>query len=240
MRTPKRALFGLALGLILYCGLRAAVFSGPSRSSSPAPLWWEIVLELKTKGEYRLERPAGGGFSGNYTYSVRWIGCMEVDEQDYLLYPLDSELRQWEAQETAASPETPAFLTTDDFSAKPSFTLKYILRRGRDLYLDFVADGMVFPQNDPEGGVPLLFPSSEENNQQGDELAYNAWVTGGSNRVSLQEAEIYSGPFQKSYAWSWKHQGWQLKQQETVFTVQSHRVEVLLRIIPHFAPPKRN
>lgn len=208
-----------------------------SVSFQSTPLWWEITVDLKTNGEYKLE---GGDstYIGDYAFVIRWTGCLEKDDHDYLLYRFDCRLSRWEAQETASSPQVTGVLTTSDFKEKPSFDLKYILRKGSDLYLDFIVNGIVVPQNGDEEGFVLLFPSSEENRQRDFQVDYNACVTEGSNSVSLKEAEIFAGPVTKNYSWTWKHRQWLLKQQQTVLTAQSHRAELSLSIIPHYTRPK--
>jgi hypothetical protein len=209
----------------------------PSVALQPTPLWWEIVLDLKTNGDYKL---AGNDstYQGTYRFAVCWTGCLEKDDHDYLLYLFDSRLTDWTAQEIASSPEATSILTASDFKEKPSLNLKYILRRDSDLLLDFLVQGMVVPQKDAEEGFNLLLPSSQENDQHDFQVNYNTYVVKGSNSVSLKESEIYAGPVTKNYAWTWKHQQWQLRQQQTVFTAQSHRAEVSLSIIPHYTRPK--
>jgi hypothetical protein len=175
---------------------------------------------------------------GNYTFVIRWTGCMEKDDLDYLLYRFDCRLSRWEAREIVSSPEVMGILTTPDFKEKPSFNLKYILRKGSDLHLDFIVNGIVFPQDNSEYAFPLLFPSSEENRQHDFQVDYNTCIMEGSNSVSLKEAEIYAGSVTKNYSWTWRHQEWLLKHQRTVLTAQSHRAEVSLSVIPHYPHPK--
>jgi hypothetical protein len=228
-------LFPVLTLVFLFLPLFPQASSPPS--FRPAPLWWEIAIDLKTEGEYKLE---SNNFSyiGNYIFLIRWTGCLEKDDHDYLLYRFDCRLADWKAQETATSPEASGVLTTSDFKEKPSFNLKYILRKGADLCLDFIANGIVVPQDGAEESIELLFPSSEENKQHDFQVDYNTGVTEGSNSVSLKEAEIYAGPVTKDYFWTWKHQQWQLMRQRTVLTAQSHRARVSLSIIPHYARPK--
>ena len=209
----------------------------PSLSFEPAPLWWEINLDLKTQGEYRLEGK-NSAFTGKYSFSMRWTGCLEREDQDYLLYHFDSRLSRWEAQESSSSPRAAVTLTARDFKEKPFLNLKYILRRDDELFLDFLVDGIAVPQNGSEDGFALLFPSTQENGQRNVDVDYNSCVVGGSNCVSLKEAEIYAGPVTKKYSWTWKHQAWKLKERRTVFTTQSHRAEVSLSLIPRYARPK--
>jgi hypothetical protein len=196
------------------------------------PLWWEIVLDLRTQGEYRLEE-SGRRFLGNYTFAIRWLGCMERDDDDYVLYPLDCELRTWDAQETASASNTLAFFTTSDFRDRPSFIFNYIFRQGHELHLDFNVSGIVIPQPESADSALLLFPASAENNQHDNEMSYNNFVTKGSNRIALEETEIYAGRLERTYSWTWKNERWTLKQQQTIFTSHSHEVEVKLTIIPH-------
>ncbi len=208
-----------------------------SAGGQEAPLWWEIVLALKSEGEYRLD---GGESSsrGRFHFKLSWAGWMEKDDEDYLLYRFKSDLSDWRAEETATSSGATSVLLTPDFLEKPSLDLKYILRRGGELHLNFLVKWIDVPQSGMEDSRPLLFPSSEENNQHGNQVAYNACIAKGSNRVALEEKEIYAGPAARKFAWEWKHQQWLLEQQHNVFNSQTHRVEVTLSIIPHRDPPE--
>jgi hypothetical protein len=142
-------------------------------------------------------------------------------------------LCDWEAQGTFFLPESTKVLTTNDFSSKPGFNFKYLIRVGDNLNLDFLVDGMTVPQTYSDDLFPLLLPSSEQNDQKKSEINYNDCVIKGSNRVEIPESELYSGPVTRDYAWNWKNQQWVLKQQRTVFTSQSHRTKVNLTIVPH-------
>jgi len=233
-RGPSLFISGLLFTFVFLAGGSPPFVS----KAGDFPRWWEMTLDLKTDGEYKIEG-VDGTFKGQYTLAIRWLGCMERDDHDYLLYNLDSELRKWDAHESASSPGAESMRTRRGFRDKPSFDFKYIFRKGEELHLDFLVTGIPVPQSDSEDSFLLLFPSSEENDQHDFQVAYNAFVAKGSNRDCLGEAEIYSGPVAKKYSWAWKHQQWILKQQRTVFAAQAHRVEVVLSVIPHFAPPKK-
>lgn len=239
MRAKRGGFFFFCFPALTLVFFLFPVISQTSSAPSlrPAPLWWEIAIDLKTEGEYKLESN-NFSYTGNYIFVIRWTGCLEKDDNDYLLYRFDCRLADWKAQETVTSPEASGVLTTSDFKEKPSFDLKYILREGADLCLDFIVNGIVVPQDGAEESVDLLFPSSEENRQHDVQVDYNTCVTEGSNSVSLKEVEIYAGPVTKNYSWTWRHQQWQLKAQRTVLTAQSHRARVSLSIIPHYARPK--
>jgi hypothetical protein len=222
--------------LTLFCLLGhapSASLPGPVQT----PQWWEVSINLKTDGDYKLDE-GGPAFIGHYSFTIRWTGWLEKDDQDYLLYRFDCRLSDWQAQERSSLANSPGLLTTGDFQERPAFNLKYIIKEGDDLHLDFIVNRMAVPQADPEDAFPLLLPSSEQNSQQESQVDYNACVIKGSNRVELPESAIYAGPVTKRYAWAWKHQQWLPKERRTVFTSQSHKVEVNLSIIPHFTRPK--
>jgi len=230
----SRRLFLPAL-LLLFLQVRAPSTSPPDPGQTPR--WWEVSLNLKTDGDYKLDE-GGPAFVGHYSFAIRWTGWLEKDDHDYLLYRLDCRLCDWEAQETSSLTESTGVLTTNDFRERPAFVLKYIIREGDDLHLDFIVDRMAVPQARPEDAFPLLLPSSETNGQQESQVDYNACVIKGSNRVEVPESAIYAGPVVQTYTWAWKHQQWLPKERRTVFTSQSHKVEVSLSIIPRFSRPK--
>lgn len=221
-----------------------ALFLLQSRPPSPHPAspadrpdWWEVRVYLQAEGDYKLD--AGGPSAvGHLAFAVLWTGWLEKDDQDYLLYRLDCRLCDWEARETFFLPEATKVLTTNDFPDKPGFNLKYFIRVGDTLRLDFLIDGLAVPLAHGKEVFTLLLPSSQQNNQKSADIDYNDGIIKGSNRVEVPEEEIYSGPVDKAYAWAWENQQWLLRQQRAVFTSQSHKVQVSLKITPHKARPR--
>ena len=234
-KIPSSRRFFLPALVLLFLQVRAPSTSPPDPGQTPR--WWEVSLNLKTDGDYKLDE-GGPAFVGHFSFAIRWTGWLEKDDHDYLLYRLDCRLCDWEAQETSSLTESTGVLTTNDFRERPAFVLKYIIREGDDLHLDFIVDRMAVPQARPEDAFPLLLPSSETNGQQESQVDYNACVIKGSNRVEVPESAIYAGPVVQTYTWEWKHQQWLPKERRTVFTSQSHKVEVSLSIIPRFSRPK--
>jgi hypothetical protein len=228
---------GLSSLALLFFFVPLALPPGANLSFRPAPLWWDIAVNLETNGEYTM-RGNASTYRGSYAFAVRWTGCLEKDDHDYLLYRVDCRLCDWKARETASSEEFTGILMEGDFREKPSFDLKYIFRRGSDLCLDFVTSGISVPQSGTEEGFPLLFPSSQENRQHDFEVDYNAGVQDGSNSVAIKETDMYAGPLTKDFSWTWSHQQWQLQQRQTVLTSQSHRAKVTISINPHYFRPE--
>ncbi len=233
MRLTRKSPFVRAVlptGLVLLWLMASS--GGSHLTTRTIPLWWDIVLELKATGEYRLdgrELP----LQGRFRFTLRWTGCMESDDHDYLLYRLGCDLSSWEAQETSSSPRGGIVLTTADFPDKPSLDMKYILRQGSRLIVCFSVSGFDFPQGEADETFELVFPASAEVNYRDSWGVYNEFVVRGSNHIWVEEAEIYAHPVARTFDWEWRRQRWVLRQQQTVFTSQSHRVEVSLAVIPH-------
>lgn len=234
-RFPIEGRYFLLLLAFLFLPARPSGLLPQDRGEPPR--WWEITLLLRTDGEFKLDE-GGPSTVGHYSFTVQWAGWLEKDDHDYVLYRLDCRLCDWEAQETFFLPEATRVLTTNDFPDKPGFSLKYLIRVGDKLNLDFLVDGIAVPQAYSDDPFPLLLPSSAQNDQKKSEINYNDCVIKGSNRVEVLESEIYSGPVTRAYTWTWKNQQWVLKQQRTVFTSQSHRTKVNVTIVPHQKPPR--
>ena len=240
MRAGQRSLFLGGYGILPLLVCFFVQLPPPSSHPSPgemSPRWWEVRIQMKADGDYKLDE-AGPSAVGHFSFVVRWTGWLEQDDQDYLLYRLDCRLCEWEARETFFLPEITKVSTTNDFPDKPGFNLKYFIRADDALRLDFLVDSLSVPLAHGEGAFTLLLPSSAQNGQKSSEIEYNDGVIKGSNRVELPEAEIYAGPVNKAYSWTWKNEQWQLKQQRTVFTSQSHRVKVDLTITPRRDRPR--
>ena len=228
----------LVLALFFLPVLTPLGSSGSLPQSREEPQQWDVTIHLKTDGDYRLDE-GGSSFVGRYSFSILWTGWLEKEGDDYLLYRLECRLGDWEAQETASPEETGQFLTAEEFRQRPNFTLKYIIREGRDLHLDFIIDPMSMPQSQPDGACPILLPSSALNGQREGPIDYNAWVIKGSNRVKVPESAIYAGPVSRTYKWTWKHQQWLAPEKKAAFASQSHKAEVNVAIVPRASPPQR-
>ena len=240
MRAGQKSssFWGCQILSLLACFLFQARPPSP-RPAVPAdpPAWWEVRVHLQMEGEYRLDE-SGPSAVGHLTFAVLWTGWLEKDDQDYLLYRLDCRLSDWEARETYFLPEATKVLTTNDFPDKPGFNLKYFIRVGDTLRLDFLVDGLAVPLAQGEGAFTILLPSSEQNDQKCAEIHYNDGIIKGSNRIEIPEAEMYSGPLTRAYAWTWQNQQWLLRQKRAVFTSQSHQVKMNICITPRQGRPR--
>lgn len=204
--------------------------SSSSFSSQLYPAWWEIKLHLTSTGKYTCKE-AKKNYTGDYSFSLLWTGCMERDMDDYLIYHENCDLLEWKAKEKSS--DLPHLLPGSDFSEKPRFDFHYIFRRGKDLHFDFRVESFYVPQNNSDHKFYLTLPASLENTREPCSSNYNAFVMQGSNDICLEEEKIYLDTIEKSYTWKWKHQKQLREEKRPVFFTNSHKVKVKVSIIPH-------
>lgn len=173
-------------------------------------------------------------FTGHYSFEIPWTGCMERDEEDFIIYHESWELRKWEAKETANSAGSVRSILAKDISDKPRFVFRYILQHNDNLHFDFYVGGFPLPLNESERKYALQFPASEEGAKGMEANDYNLYITEGSNRVFLDKKEISREPVTKTFQWNWSSQKWLSQQKSSVFLSQSHEVKAKILILPHY------
>jgi len=232
------------LFLLLPFALSALYYSLPSlvvphssgaEQSSPSqdfPSQWDIDVLLSSTGEYRI-RKANTIYLGTYTLKARWKGCMEKDEEDFLLFHESCDLLEWDIQETANFPDSVLLLTKKEILDRPIFDFRYLLNRGGDIHFDFIVRGFYVPQVKSQNTFYLDLPTSMENSESSN-IMYNFYVRKGTNQVSLLSEEIIQGVVEKTYGWQWNYQKWLLTAEESVLFTNSHDVEISLTVIPFF------
>ena len=197
------------------------------------PYFWEIKLVLSSKGDYTVENEERSN-TGHYSFILTWIGCMEEDMDDYIIYHETSELVEWNAREEVQSPDSFRIINGDNFSKKPGFDFHYILKRDKDLHFDFQVDGFYVPQDGSDPTFYLILPSSYENKRSSSQVDYNAFLLRGSNSIQVEEEEIYQHMIEKTYSWTWKHNQSLGGEKKPISFSNFHKVKVVLTIIPHY------
>jgi len=221
--------------LTCFLAQNSAAFSS---SDQTTPLWWEIKILLVSDGDYKVTEGKSSYF-GRYSFTIIWTGCMEKNDDDFILYYENSELLRFAAEERAMSPGAVRVLSAEEFVDKPSFDLNYILRKGESLYFDFIVNGFLTPQNNSQHKFYLNLPSSEEAAVHSPEINYDFFVSRGSNHIFLVEKDIYSDSVEKKSSWEWKYQKWHIIQNNPVFFSNSHQVKVEVLVKPHFSKGAR-
>jgi len=209
----------------------------PSSSDQDIPSWWEIRILLISDGNYKVNEGKSAYF-GRYSFTILWTGCIEKDEDDFILYYENSELVNFDAEEKGMFPGSIRVITAEDFLDKPTFNLNYILRKGENLYFDFIVNGFLTPQNNSQNKFYLNLPSSEENPLHSSEIDYGSFVTKGSNHIFVVEKDIYIDSVEKKSSWEWKYQKWHMIQNNPVYFSNNHEVKIEITMKPHFPKGK--
>lgn len=188
-------------------------------------------MTITTKGEYKQDAK-DVQCTGAYAFVITWTGTMEKDQDDYLLYHASADLLQWEAEERAAYPQEIRALTAKDFPDKPELKVNYILKKDDGLFFDFIVNGFDVPLSPAPEHFALNFPASEENTFASPGGSYNAHVRTGSNKIFIEEKQIYQALVEKSFAWTWRNQTWIQEADRNVYQANSHSVQVKIIITP--------
>ncbi len=211
----------------------AALSKIPKRVTRLSPSYWEIKIRISSSGDYRMKEGEKSN-EGRYSFVLLWTGCMEQDQDDYLIYHENSELVEWEAREKVKSSEISRELSEKDFSGKPRIDFHYIIRKNEDLHFDFLVESFYVPQENPKHRFYLNLPASKENIKFPTKFDYNVYLTKGSNSIYIEEKDIYSDSLKKDYSWNWKHQKYFMGNETPISFSNSHKVKVTLTIIPHY------
>lgn len=207
--------------------------NGPKKTAKFPPAFWEIKINISSSGDYKIKEGEKSN-EGHYSFELLWTGCMEKDQDDYLIYHENSELLEWKAKEKIKSSDISLELTEEDFSGKPSVDFNYIIRKAEDLHFDFLVESFCVPQDDSVHSFYLNLPASKESIKLPAPFDYNAYLTKGSNSIHFDEKVIYSDSFKQSYSWNWKHQKYLIEDEMPILFFNTHKAKVTLTIIPHY------
>lgn len=232
----QRRLGGAARGAVFALPLLLFFFaaSSPVLRAGRAVPSWSVELTLAVQGQYRMEDTAGQRV-GHFSFTVRWKGTIEEDEDDFRLVHNAAELTNWQADESQPSASKEGPLTTDDFEDKPVFHLNYILQEDEIVQVDFSMDGFPIPVGASDNKFLLALPESAMSTHPGAGPAYDFNITRGSNRVCVPRNDVLTGPVERSFAWSWKRFQSGFEQSKTLSCVQSHTA----RLTVSFTPDKK-
>jgi hypothetical protein len=214
---------------LLFCFVGTG-FIAPSGTLHPRECWWEIIIQLTSKGTYSLEK-ANTSYSGKYGYTIQWSGCMEQDGEDFILYYENSELLRWEPQENKKRSDISEIKMTKEFTEKPSFAFNYILTKKDNIHFDFLIRGFHVPQQNQNSRYYLHLPASKENSYHPTDIAYDLHVNKGSNHVHFSRADLLKEHSKKDFHWSWKRHSSLGSAKEASYLTHSYDVDVEISIL---------
>jgi hypothetical protein len=206
--------------------------TGLSKTLRPQECWWEIIILLTSKGQYTFKERQTS-YSGEYTYTIQWSGCMEQDGEDFILYHENSELLRWEPREKQKQSGVSETTVTREFSEKPRLAFNYILIKGNNLHFDFLVHGFRVPQLNPKHQYYLHLPASKENSFHPTDIDYGLHVYEGSNQVYFSREDILTESAKKKFFWSWKRYSSSRGLKTPAYLSHSYDVDVEISILKH-------
>jgi hypothetical protein len=216
---------GILLALVLGTAL---TFSRPS----PGPSWWEVSLSVTVKGGYVIE---GGDapLHGEFTCRARWAGTLELDENDFLLYNLKTEVLEWRLEEKAGPPKEESLLLVQETSEAPHLRLNYVLREGSNLRFDYEFMEVSIPLQASAVKAKLEFPRSSGHVALSPGWGYGSGVSRGSNQVVIQGSDLERRTAERTFSWKWQREKRISGSSKIFLLTQRHTAEAVVALIAH-------
>jgi hypothetical protein len=228
MWTSRRDLIWAVISIVVVANQSLAT---KSKVQNAEPPFWEMKITVDGRGEYEARLDARATrCSGSFAFTFVWSGTLRKDDQDYLLVHNACDLTSWRIEERDTADEAITTLTTADIGDKPELKVNYVLRKEDGLHIALEVAGFDVPKLAGVDAFPLVLPVSAERGAAFGGRKYDLFVKSGSNKVVIDEDRLERGPVDKTFAWTWKNQGWVQKQDGNVFQSSSHeaRVRVVL------------
>lgn len=226
-KRSARRVFGPFAGAALVLGLASALSF--SRSSAGPP-WWEVSLSMTVKGGYVLEG-VGAPVSGEFTCRAQWTGTMELDDKDFLLYHLKTEVLEWRLGEKAGSPKEEGRPLAEDTPRAPELRLNYVLREGSDLRFDYEFEEVSVPLRGSPVKATLEFPRSSGHAAFSQGAGYESRVGRGTNQIIIPASALERRSAERTFSWKWQREKRISGESGTFLLTQHHTAEAVVSLI---------
>jgi len=195
--------------------------------------WWVVSLLLTSRGKYIYQR-SGASYAGKYAFAILWTGCLERDQDDFILYHECSELLEWKALEKKRSPGGIETLVSSKHFGKPRFKLNYILTKGDYVHFDFQVNGIEVPRHRSKEKAVVHFPASNKDAVSSGDIDYDLHVYKGSNRVAVRKHVLQKDSATKKFHWAWQHRKRPGNGKKGAYLFQAHDVEAEITVVKHW------
>lgn len=228
-KRSVRRLLGSLGGVLLVVGLPATL---PSSRPSPRPSWWEVSLTMTVRGGYSIE---GGEtpIRGEFTCRARWSGTIELDEKDFLLYHLKTEVLEWKLADKALLPKGESLIVAPENSEKPTLRLNYVLRDGPDLRFDYEFVEVAIPLHASPVKAALELPRSPGTGELSPGSNYSGFISRGSNRIVIPGSDLERRPPERTFSWEWRREKRIIRDSRTFVVTQHHSAEAVISLVAH-------
>jgi hypothetical protein len=210
--------------VIIFLFLQAVLLHAYQEQESS--YWWQIKMHIIVSGEYAY-RIDDKGFDGNYSFSAELIGTMLEDGEDYFFLQVFHDIQKMKWKETVFNGNQRSEIDLPG-KIKPGIAIEYVLHNRNIISFAVDTEPVTVPLCFPFFPLPtrsLRFPKSAGDASVGTDSKYNKKIIGGSNRVEIQDRDIYDNvELNKSFEWNWK------ESTSNPSWVNSHHVKVNMEI----------
>ncbi|MCI4445328.1 MAG: hypothetical protein JHC32_04805 [Candidatus Aminicenantes bacterium] len=195
--------------------------------SLSAGRFWQIIFRFQSRGSYKV---TSGKVEGNYTLTQEWLGFLEEDGPDFIIYHLEVRLISWDFTEKTSDGFLAVSLNGKDKIKKninpkpPEFRMEYIKGEEKEICFYFSLDSLPIPINKKPGQQEwlLAFPSIPWEEKNMKEIGLKKKITG-RKRVSLSREKLELPEYQENFGWEEKTS---LQSSNAESFSQEHQVQI--------------
>jgi hypothetical protein len=207
--------------------LNLYLFVGPSISHGQQEKFWQVFFKLEISGEYKSS--ASDYLQGFYCLDLEWLGFLEEDGLDFIIYHLGLYPSRWEITEKSA---TGVLTSSEDGKREvpvPGFRLEYVRGEEKEIYFYFSVDNLSIPLNKLPGlpETRLIFPSIPWTPVPPDESRVRKIISGQKLLVIPRE-KLKLHDFEQRFDWV---EEMSLPDRKPASIHQRHRATVSIHLI---------
>jgi len=223
-------LFGKLTAPVL---LSIYVFISPSTSYAQQARFWQVFFKLEVSGEYKSS--ASIQLEGFYHLDLEWLGFLEEDGLDFIIYSLGFYPSRWEITEKSASGVSTSSGDQTQAVPVPGFRLEYIRGEEKEIYFYFSLDSLSIPLNKlpclPE--TKLILPSIPWTPGTPDE-SHVRKIVSGQKLLVIPREKLRLQEFQQKFSWA---EEINLPDRKPASFHQSNRARVSIRLVRCYVKP---
>lgn len=231
-RTKIARLSGavLLISIILPFGLPPS-----SRPPHPPGQFWQIIIRLQINSDFiglAYEQPAG-----SYLLEIDWVGFLEEDGLDFIIYHLGSGIVRWEFS-------SPAEKTGATNIPVPEFKLDYVEGKEEiiNFYYSFNPETVACPGISPDSQIRLPLPAIGWSPSGERKFRPKRKIISGRRELSLQRSRLEKQETRQEFSWE---EEIELADSRSLIIRQRSQVRITLELIrcklgPDFRPGDEN
>ena len=179
---------------------------------------WELKVDIKVQGSFNKLNKTG--ICATYNYNIILLGTIGFDEdRDFVYYYKEGKIKDFELKYLNLKNNRKKVKKKKKIDSH----IEFIIRNGRNVYLEFITEKMGFSKIDKNLNKHIKLPVSYGILNRKANRKYRKNIIKGSNKIFWRELLLYSKLyFKKKYNWVWE--------KKTNKLIQVHSVDINLQI----------